>query len=199
MFNPLSTQEATGCLLWWGWSGWPHNTEDMPAGSNPGLTLHQRTKLCKETVFLFTCSLPGEEPTPCLGPSCRVAGVMLEGAGSAGRDCGARVESCVVGQCTCASGCQSPGISRVLDSWEHNAGKLMWKEVTARKWKRLEAYQRVKPRHNIPPGQIRITLMQWFIIFFLCFSLSEKMLQILTGVAEYVKYHVAHFKEMLAK
>lgn len=48
---------------------------------------------------------------------------MLEGAGSTGRDCGARVQSCVVGQCACASGCQSPGISRVLDSWEHNADK----------------------------------------------------------------------------
>lgn len=133
--------------------------------------LHQGTNQCTETV-LFDSYLLGDEATPCLGPSCREwIGGWCHSGGSwqHWQGCGARLESCVVVQCTCASGCQSPGISRVLDSWEHNAGMLTWKEVTARKWRPLEAYQGVKTHHNIPPGQIRITLMQWFIFFFSAF------------------------------
>lgn len=112
--------------------------------------------------------LPAQKWGNSLPGSFLQAGGWCRGGGSwqHWQGCGVRLESCVVQQCTCASGCHSPGISRVLDSWEQNAGMLMWKEVTTRKWKPLEAYQGMKPCHNIPPGQIRITLMQWFIIFF---------------------------------
>lgn len=73
---------------------------------------------------------------------------------------GAGQEGCVAGWCGCVSGCRSPGISSRLDSCANSAGELIQGEVTVRKWKRLEAYQGVKPHHNIPPGQIRITLVQ---------------------------------------
>lgn len=100
----------------------------LSARINSGLTLHQGTNLCPETVLLFTCSVPGHEATPRRGPSCRerIGGwCCAAGSWQGWQGCGARLESCAVGQCTCASGCQSPSISRVLDSWEHNAGMLM--------------------------------------------------------------------------
>lgn len=73
--------------------------------------------------------------------------------------CGGGQEGCVAGQGSGVSSCQSPGTSGGLDSCTESAGELIQEEVAVRKWKRLEAYQGVKPHHNITPGQIRITLL----------------------------------------
>lgn len=147
----------------------------MPAESNPGPTLSLGTNSLTDSFLLFF------PPAPCQGMRQLLGWVLL--AGSVRRreqissfcaggwccaearcqcrqGCGARQESCVAGRCRCVSGCQSLGISSGLDSCANRAGKLTREEVTVRKWKRLEAYQGVKPHRNIPPGQIRITLVR---------------------------------------